>query len=123
MKSAPDEPPPLTDSEMDLAFREGATDEEIAELLRDLFFWSYIIREPLGKVCTVGRGARDDCIREGFALADKHAAEELPSHAMTPENEIRALNGPWRLVLWPPKIDRDPRAWIGDLGLFDDDEG
>jgi hypothetical protein len=30
-----------------LAFREGATDVEIEAKLRHLFFWSYIMREPM----------------------------------------------------------------------------
>jgi hypothetical protein len=62
--------PPLTDSELDLAFREGATDEEIEFKLRDLMRWSYIMRDPLGKVCAVGRGTRPECIENAFRIAD-----------------------------------------------------
>jgi hypothetical protein len=58
--------PPLTDSELDLAFSEGATDVEIEAKLRHLFFWSYIMRDSLGRVCAVGKGTRADCIRETF---------------------------------------------------------
>jgi len=56
--------PHLTDSEMELAFRNGATDEEIEGALRHLFFWSYIVRDPLGRVCATGRGARAEALSE-----------------------------------------------------------
>ena len=52
------EPPPLTDSEISATHREGATDEEIELVLRDLHYWSYAMRDPFGKVCAVGRGTR-----------------------------------------------------------------
>jgi hypothetical protein len=54
---------PLTDREFDAALREDATDEEIGTLLRDLVFWSYLMRDPFGKVCAVGRGTRADATR------------------------------------------------------------
>ena len=41
--------PSLTDGEMEIAVREGATDEEIQLKLRDLMLWSYIMRDPLAK--------------------------------------------------------------------------
>ena len=47
---------PLTDAEMEIAFREGATDEEIELKLRDLMLWSYMMRDPLGFV--VGQGGQ-----------------------------------------------------------------
>ena len=97
--------PPLTDSEFDLAFRQGATDEEIFAKLRNLRFWSYIMRNPLGAVCAVGRGTRADCIENAFNLADMHAIEFL-SVIENPIDESRALNGPWRLALSPPQLDQ-----------------
>jgi hypothetical protein len=66
------EAPPLTDREFDAAFREGATDEEIEGVLRQLVFWSYIMRDPFGKVCVVGRGTRTECINNAFDLSDWH---------------------------------------------------
>ena len=98
--------------------RAGAADEEIEAVMRDTFAWSYIIRDPLGTVCACGRGSRGECVREGFQSADDHGAEELPALCETPEDEARALNGAWHLVLWPPRFDTDPRAFIG--GAFDD---
>jgi hypothetical protein len=59
----PSHAPPLTESQMNVVFRQGATDEEIETTLRDLLFWSYILRDPFGKVCAAGRGTRADCIR------------------------------------------------------------
>jgi hypothetical protein len=56
--------PPLTDREFDVAFREGSTDEDIEAVLRHLVFWSYIMRDPFGKVCAVGRGTRAECIKK-----------------------------------------------------------
>jgi hypothetical protein len=50
------EPPLLTRNELDIAFREGATDDQIEAVLRNLIFWSYIVRNPFGKVCALGRG-------------------------------------------------------------------
>ncbi len=64
-------PPLLTDEEMELASREGASDEEIEVKLRHLIFWSYIVRDPFGKVCAVGRGTRAECIENAFRLADE----------------------------------------------------
>jgi hypothetical protein len=43
------EPPLLTRNELDIAFREGATDDQIEAVLRNLIFWSYIVRNPLAK--------------------------------------------------------------------------
>jgi hypothetical protein len=50
--------PRLTQNERDSTFRDGATDAEIEVKLRDLFFWSYIVRNPLGRVCALVRGTR-----------------------------------------------------------------
>jgi hypothetical protein len=103
-------PPPLTDSEFDTAFRKGATDDEIEAKLRDLLFWSYIMRDPFGVVCAAGKGTREDCIREAFDLADWHAIDWF-SVINNDVDENRAINGPWRLVLWPPWLDSNPRFW------------
>ena len=56
------EAPPLTDREFNATFREGATDDDIEAVLRDLVFWSYIVRDPFGNVCAAGRGTRAECI-------------------------------------------------------------
>jgi hypothetical protein len=112
--------PPLTDSELDLAFGEGVTDDEILAKLRDLRFWSYIMRDPLGAVCAVGRGTRAECIENAFNLADKHAIEFL-SMIENGADEICALNGAWRLMLSPPKFDVDPRFWAASSGVFDEE--
>ena len=118
-----DKPHPITEAEFDAIMREGATDEEIGKVVRSMFLWSYIMRDPLGNVCSCGRGSRAECIEIAFTLADDHASDVLPALCVTPkgndpEHEQRALNEPWRLVLWPPKFDPDPCAWIG----FDEDE-
>ena len=115
----PNQPPTLTDRERDVAFREGATDEEIEAALRDLCFWSYILRDPFGKVCTAGRGTRADCIRYAFQLGDEHAIDSF-STLEDEKDETRALNGAWRLVLWPPKLDADPPFWAASSGAFDE---
>jgi hypothetical protein len=105
---------------MDLAFRDGVTDAEIETKLRDLMFWSYVMRDPFGKVCAVGKGTRAECIEDAFRLADEHAIDEF-STLEDPADEARALNGAWRLVLWPPLLDRDPRFWAASSGVFDED--
>jgi hypothetical protein len=92
---------PLTDSELDLAFREGATDGEIEAKLRHLFF---------GRVYAVGKGTRADCVREALRHADEYASESFPL-VEKPEDQYRCLNGAWRLVLWPPILDADPAFW------------
>ena len=118
------EPHPITRAEFDAIMREGATDEEIGAVLRSTFHWSFIIRDPLGTVCACGRDRRRaECISVAFVLADDHASDTLTVDCLglgkdDPEREQRALNEPWRLVLWPPKFDPDPRAWV----VFDDDD-
>ena len=112
-------PPLLTDEEMELASREGATDEEIEVKLRHLIFWSYIVRDPFGKVCAVGRGTRAECIENAFPLADEHAIEHF-SLLEDPADETRALNGPWRVMLWPPRLDPDPPFWAASSGVFEE---
>ena len=112
-------PPPLKESEMNLVFRPGATDDEIEPTIRDLYFWSYILRNPFGKVCAGGRGTRADCIHHAFQLGDEHAIDCF-SILEDEADETRALNGPWRLVLWPPKFDADPPFWAASSGDSDD---
>ena len=107
----------LTDEEA--LFREGATDEEIEVKLRDLMLWSYIMRDPLGKVCAVGKGTRAERIEIAFRNADEHAIWNL-STVETQAEETRALNGAWRLVLWPPRLDPDPRFWAWSSDVFDE---
>ena len=75
-----DEPEPMSDeehAEFNALMRPGATDAELETVMRDDFRWSYIARDPLGKVCAWGRGEREECIREFFKSADEHAACEL----------------------------------------------
>jgi hypothetical protein len=103
----PDEPL-LTDDDLKAAFREGATDEEIERRLRHLTCWSYIMRDPFGKVSAVGRGTRAECIENAFKLSDRYAIDWF-SVLEDPADEFRALNGAWRLVLWPPRLDPDRR--------------
>ena len=68
--------PPLTDSELDLAFRKGATDDDICAKLRDLFFWSYIVRNPLGRVVPLAEEAEQ--------TASKMRSISLTSTQLTP---------------------------------------
>ena len=115
----PPSPPLLTDREMNVVFRQGATDKEIEATLRDLRFWSYILRDPFGKVCAAGRGTRADCIRYAFQHGDEYAIDCF-STLENERDEARALNGAWRLVLWPPKLDADPLFWAASSGVFDE---
>lgn len=95
-----EEPPPLSDEESDAIFREGATDEEIEAVLRHVFYWAWIVRDPFGKVCATGRDAtRAEAIRYAFEHADAYAIDRF-SMLDDPVDELRAMNGPWRFVLW-----------------------
>ena len=69
--------PPLKDKDYNVAFREGATDEEIEAELRDLFVWSHIMRDPFGKVCALGRGTRVECIKQAFEHADWYGHRQI----------------------------------------------
>lgn len=81
--------------------------------MRDDFKWCYVVRDPFDRVCAWGRGERDECVREAFKSADDHAAAELVWHCEEiPERMAQAITGPWRLVLWPPRYDPDPRSWF-----------
>lgn len=113
------DPPPLTDGEMNLVLRPGATDDEIEPTIQHLYFWSYILRNPFGNVCAWGRGTRADCIRYAFKLGDEHAIDCF-STIEDAQDETRALNGAWHLVLWPPKFDTDPIFWAASSSVFDD---
>ena len=115
----PKHPPTLTTSEMNVVFRQDNTDEDIGAAIRDLFFWSYILRNPFGKVCAVGRGTRADCIRNAFRLGDEHAIDSF-STLEDEQDETRALNGAWSLVLWPPKLDADPPFWAASSSVYDE---
>jgi hypothetical protein len=112
-------PPTLTDGELSLVLRPSATDDEIEPTMRDLYFWSYILRNPFGKVCAWGRGTRADCIRYAFQLGDEHAIDCF-STIEDEQDETRALNGAWRLILWPPKLDIDPPFWAASSSVSDD---
>ena len=112
-------PPLLNEEEVEIGCHDGATDEEIEAKLRHLMFWSYIMRDPFGKVCAMGRGTRAECIESAFSLADEHAIDHF-SLLEDPAEEARALNGPWRLVLWPPWFDRNPPFWAASSNLFDE---
>jgi hypothetical protein len=46
----------------------------------------------------VGKGARADCIREALRLADEYAVERF-SMIDNAVDEIRTVNGAWRLAL------------------------
>ena len=40
-------------------------------------FLSYIVRDPFGKVCAIGRGTRAECIENAFRDADEHAIDHF----------------------------------------------
>src|SRR5262245_39880727 len=107
------------DAELRAAFREGASEEEIEAVLRHLFLWSYVMRDPFGRVCAVGRGTRAECVEHAFKLADAHAIEHF-SLIEDSIDETRALNCPWRLLLWPPKLDPNPPFWAASADVFGD---
>src|SRR5262249_32249953 len=69
--------------------------DEIEAKLRDLLFWSYMMRDPFGMVCAVGKGQREDCIREAFSQADEHAiaAFSIINDAVDENRAIMALGG------------------------------
>jgi len=50
--------------------------------------------------------------------ADQYATESL-SQLEEEAHEIRALNGPWRIVLWPPRLGADPPFWATSSNIFD----
>ena len=95
--------PLLTDEEMEIAFREGATDEEIEVKLRDLMLWSYIMRDPFGRVLPSVRERGQSVSKMRSALPTSMRSITSPL-LEDPAEEARALNGPWRLVLWPPGL-------------------
>jgi hypothetical protein len=83
--------PTLSDAECDAVRREGATDDEIAIVLRDPDFWSYLVRDPEGRVTCYGRGkTRAECERWAVKNAEAYAAERWPP-----------LRGDWRFKIWP----------------------
>ena len=73
----------------------ASPDEDIEAVLRNLVFWSYIMRNPFGKVCAVGKGTRADWILNAFKLPDDHAIDCF-SVLEDPQDEARALK--WRLA-------------------------
>ena len=69
---------------------------------------SYAIHSA--SVCAVGRGTLADCIEEAFCVADLHAIDRF-SKLENETDQIHARNGAWRLILWPPRLDSNPRFW------------
>jgi hypothetical protein len=88
--------PILREADMDVAFREGAMDEEIEGTLRDPLFWSYIVRDPTGRVMACGRGTRAECETEAINSAEQVGVE------MWIVGNWR-WRGDWRFRIWPPK--------------------
>jgi hypothetical protein len=86
----------LTPSELEIIFREGATDQEIEAAIRSPRYWSYVVRFPSGAVAAWGRGrSRQTCERNAVISAGTTAME------LCFEDDSWAL-GRWRFVLWPP---------------------
>lgn len=94
-----------------------ATDEQWEVAMRDDFTWGYIIRDPLGNVCAWGTAPGTSVFVKGSRAPTTTAPKNWRRYE-TPEQEALAITGPWRLVLWPPRFDGDPRSFIG--GVFDE---
>jgi hypothetical protein len=87
----------FTDDEMEMLFRENATNEEIEAKVSSPRYWTYIVRHPNGFVVCHGRGrSRQTCERNAVRLAGRFAEELFWA------DERRPL-GRWRFVLWPPR--------------------
>jgi hypothetical protein len=85
--------PTLSDADMDAAFREDATDEEIAATLRDPVFWAYFVRDPRGEVVCCGKGkTRAECESWAVKNAEACAAEMF----------FGGWRGDWHFQIWPP---------------------
>ena len=68
----------LTDDEMEMLFREDATDEEIEAKVSSPRYWTYIVRHPNGFVVCHGRGrSRQTCERNAVRLA----GQLVPHHS------------------------------------------
>jgi hypothetical protein len=67
------EAPPLTDRELNAAFREGASDEDIEAVLRDLAFWSYVMRDHRAKAA----GLYEDRLRLIASISDAELTKAI----------------------------------------------
>ena len=66
----------FTDDEMEMLFREDATNEEIEAKVSSPRYWTYIVRHPNGFVVCHGRGrSRQTCERNAVRLAGQFAEE------------------------------------------------
>ena len=91
--------PELTNADLEVVDREGATDEDIREQLCGPRWWSYIVRDRGAVVC-FGKGSLRECEREAVLNAEACAVESMPdAHA---GDRWRWAVG-WRFTLWPPQ--------------------
>ena len=87
----------FTDDEMEMLFREDATNEEIEAKVSSPRYWTYIVRHPNGFVVCHGRGrSRQTCERNAVRSALRVAEDDLWEREQYPL-------GHWRFVLWPPE--------------------
>jgi hypothetical protein len=83
----------LSDAVCNAVMSQGATDEEIAAVLRHPLRWSYVVRDPNGRAACWGRGkTRAEC---------EHVAEENAA-AYAFEMTGGSLQPGWRFLIWPP---------------------
>jgi hypothetical protein len=105
--------PSLNDNEWTVDFLESITDEEAQEQLRDPKRWSYIVRNPSGKVCAFGRGKTPRaCERWAIKHAVRHAEEmwlfDEPIFDNPRDNPWPLFC--WRFVIWPPSEKQGGQA-------------
>ena len=73
----------FTDDEMEMLFREDATNEEIEAKVSSPRYWTYIVRHPNGFVVCHGRGrSRQTCERNAVRLAGPTSAGRLAAGAL-----------------------------------------
>ena len=75
----------------------AASDDDLAAAFRDPNKWSYVVRDPVGRIAVYGKAdTRIEC--EHWALSN---AEDYVIDSGMTYSEL-GLDGNWHFVLWPP---------------------
>ena len=76
----------------------AASDDDLAAAFRDPSKWSYVVRDPVGRIAVYGKAdTRVECEHRAVSNAKDYVIDSGMTYL-----ELD-LDGDWRFVLWPPE--------------------